>query len=180
MTDDRIPRPHEGDVVDLILADHALFESLLRELRDTSADRGRALRELSALHVAHAEAEERHVYPRLQRKGAIDDEEAEHGEHEHAEAHEALLAVLELDSTSGDDFDEAVEELTAAISHHLAEEELTILNPARDEVAEDVRRELGVVFCEERERQIDGGCGDVAVVRRIVEEAREEGLVDDG
>ncbi len=179
MNDDWIPRPHEGDVVDLILADHVLFESLLRELRDSSADRDRARRDLATLHVAHAEAEERHVYPRLERKGAIDDDEAEHGEHEHAEAHEALLAVLELSQTSGQEFDDAVEELTAAISHHLAEEELTILNPARDEVSDEVRRELGVTFCDERERQIEAGCGDVEVVRRLVEEARQKGLVDD-
>ena len=40
-------------------------------------------------------------------------------------------------------FDDAVEELAKVVNHHLTEEELTILNPAREEVAEQVRAELG-------------------------------------
>ncbi|MEH3032818.1 MAG: hemerythrin domain-containing protein [Aeromicrobium erythreum] len=174
-----LDRPTEGDVIDLILADHVAFETLLRELRDASADREQARRDLATLHVAHAEAEERKVYPRLRRRGAVDEDEVEHGEHEHAEGHEALLAVLEAEQTSGDDFDEAVEDLTAALSHHLAEEELTILNPARDEVPEDERRELGAAFCAERNRLVDEDCGTVENVRRLVEDAKDRDLLDD-
>ncbi len=55
-----------------------------------------------------------------------------------------LLAVLEADSTDAEEFDEPVEELAKAVNHHLTEEELTILNPAREEVSEEVRDELGV------------------------------------
>ena len=36
-------------------------------------------------------------------------------------------------------FDDAVEELAKVVNHHLTEEELTILNPARTEVGERVR-----------------------------------------
>ena len=43
-----------------------------------------------------AEAEEKHVYPKLKNKDAITAHEAEHGEEEHAEGHEAMLKVLEL------------------------------------------------------------------------------------
>src|SRR5690554_2635861 len=104
-------RPSEGDVIDLILADHRLFEDLLRQLRDASADRDAVRRTLSALHVAHAVAEEEEVYPTLRRKDAISEHEAEHGEEEHAEGHEALLAVMELDKCEGEKFDDAVEDL---------------------------------------------------------------------
>lgn len=38
MTHIEIPRPSEGDVVDLIVADHKVFEELVRELRDAAAD----------------------------------------------------------------------------------------------------------------------------------------------
>ena len=58
------------------------------------------------------------------------------GEEEHAEGNEALLAVLELKGTDTQAFDDAVEELSRLVNHHLAEEELTILNPARTEVSE--------------------------------------------
>ena len=53
------------------------------------------------------EAEEEHVYPTLRKKRAIDAHEEEHGEEEHAEGHEALLAVLELKGTDTQAFDDA-------------------------------------------------------------------------
>ncbi len=171
-------RPTSGDVIDLILEDHRRFEELLRQLRSAASDRDAVRQAFSALHVAHAEAEERKVYPELRRKRAVDAEEAEHGKHEHAEGNAALLAVLECASTSTQKFDDAVEELARVVNHHLAEEELTILNPARDEVGERARRDLGAAFATERNRQIDDDCGRVANVRRLVAEARERGLIE--
>ena len=180
MTDaSELPRPTEGDVLDLILDDHRLFESLLRDLRDSSNDRDAVRQAFATLHVAHAEAEEKYVYPRLRRKRAIGEHEAEHGEEEHAEGHEALLAVLELKGTDTQGFDDAVEELAAAVNHHLTEEELTILNPAREEVGPQVRAELGEQFARERNAQVDAGCGSIDNVRRIVEGARRAGVLED-
>ena len=179
MTTIDLGRPVQGDVVELILDDHRRFEALLRDLRDSSSDRDAVRRAFSALHVAHALAEEQHVYPKLRRKQAITEHEAEHGEEEHAEGHEALLAVLELKGTDTQAFDDAVEELATAINHHLTEEELTILNPAREEVGEEVRAELGKLFATERNALLDGDCGGLEQVRRIVQEARREGLLDD-
>jgi hypothetical protein len=54
-------RPLQGDVVDLILDDHRRFEALLRDLRDSSSDRDAVRQAFSALHVAHALAEERNA-----------------------------------------------------------------------------------------------------------------------
>jgi hypothetical protein len=179
MTTIDLGRPVSGDVIDLILDDHRLFESLLRNLRDSSNDRDAVRQAFATLHVAHAEAEEKHVYPKLRRKQAIGEHEAEHGQEEHAEGHEALLAVLELKGTDTQAFDEAVEKLTAAVSHHLAEEELTILNPAREEVGPRVRAELGDQFARERNAQVDAGCGSLDNVRRIVDQARKSGVLDD-
>jgi hemerythrin superfamily protein len=172
-------RPTQGDVIDLILDDHRRFETLLRDLRDSSSDRDAVRRALATLHTAHAIAEETHVYPQLERKNAIDEEEAEHGEHEHAEGHEAMLAVLELKGTDSQAFDDAVEELARVVNHHLTEEELTILNPARADVGDRVRAELGQKFAEERNRQIDQGCGGVEQLRELVASARREGLLDE-
>jgi Hemerythrin HHE cation binding domain len=179
MTSIDLGRPILGDVVELILEDHRRFEGLLRDLRDSTADRDAVRRAFAALHVAHAEAEERHVYPTLRRKGAVGEHEAEHGEHEHAEGNEALLAVLELEDTHTEEFDDAVEELATVVNHHLTEEELTILNPAREEVSDQVRADLGEAFAIERNAQIDADCGRIDNVRRIVDEARREGLLDD-
>lgn len=172
-------RPVSGDVIDLILEDHRRFEALMRQLRDSTSDRDAVRKALSALHVAHAEAEEKHVYPQLRRKDAITEHEAEHGEEEHAEGHEAMLKVLELKGTDTQAFDDAVEELATALNHHLTEEELTILNPAREDVSEKVRAELGEAFATERNKQLDADCGSIDNVRRIVQEAEKEGLLDD-
>jgi len=172
-------RPVSGDVIDLILEDHRRFESLLRDLRDSSSDRDAVRHALATLHVAHAEAEEQYVYPQLRRKDAITEHEAEHGQEEHAEGHAALLAVLELKGTDTPAFDDAVEGLAKVLNHHLTEEELTILNPAREEVSESVRAELGEQFATERNRQVDDNCGTLTNVRRIVSAARGEGLLDD-
>ncbi len=172
-------RPVAGDVVELILDDHRRFETLLRQLRDASSDRDAVRKALATLHVAHAEAEERHVYPTLRDDHAIGDDEAQHGEHEHAEGNQALLAVLELSSVEGEEFDEAVEELSGLINHHLTEEELTILNPARAQVPEQARADLGLVFATERNAQIDDDCGRIDNVRTLVAEAGQKGLLDE-
>jgi hemerythrin superfamily protein len=172
-------RPESGDVVDLILRDHRRFEELLRELRNAESDRETVRAAFAALHVAHAEAEEQHVYPSLRRKDAISGEEEQHGEKEHAEGNEALLAVLECSSTDTQKFEDALEKLAELVNHHLTEEELTILNPAREDVPERTRTDLGTKFAQERNHQIDQDCGRLENVRRIVEEARSEGLLDE-
>jgi hypothetical protein len=179
MTAIDLGRPVSGDVVELILDDHRRFEALLRDLRDNTTDRDAVRQAFATLHVAHAEAEEKHVYPQLRRKDAITEHEAEHGEEEHAEGHEALLAVLELKGTDTQAFDDAVEELATAVNHHLTEEELTILNPAREDVGERVRAELGEKFAIERNKQVDEGCGAIDNVRRIVARARRQGKLDE-
>ena len=172
-------RPVSGDVVELILDDHRRFETLLRQLRDSTTDRDAVRQAFSALHVAHAEAEESLVYPQLRDQHAISEHEEHHGQEEHAEGNQALLAVLEITSTDTEEFDDAVEELARVLNHHLTEEELTILNPARESVPEDALAELGVAFAQERNHQIDTDCGRIDNVRRLVEEAEAEGLLDE-
>ena len=194
MTAIDLGRPVQGDVVELILEDHRRFEDLMRTMRDATADRDAARRAFAELHVAHAQAEEELVYPQLRRKDAIGENEEEHGEEEHAEGHEALLAVLELagtDTQAFDDaleelagtdtqaFDDALEELAKVVNHHLTEEELSILNPAREEVGETVRADLGAAFAERRNALLDEGCGSTEQVRAIVEKARSEGVLEE-
>ena len=179
MTPLDLGHPIAGDVVELILDDHRRFETLLRQLRDSSSNRDAVRQAFAALHVAHAEAEEKHVYPTLRKKRAISAHEEEHGEEEHAEGNQALLAVLELKGTDTQAFDDAVQELAKAINHHLTEEELTILNPAREEVSDQVKADLGLKFATERNAQIEADCGRIENVRAIVARAEKAGLLDD-
>ncbi|MFJ8050450.1 hemerythrin domain-containing protein [Streptomyces luteogriseus] len=157
------------DVVELILQDHRRMEDLFRRMRSVEDDRAGALREFSDLLIAHAQAEEAEVYPALKRYKNIDDEEVEHGEHEHDEGNEALLELLEVEEVGSDEWDSKLEELVEAVTHHADEEERTILNGARENVAMARREELGQAFLQERERQLKAGCGSVENVRKIVE-----------
>ena len=179
MTTIDLGRPVQGDVIDLIIEDHRRFEEAMRTMRDSSADREAARRAFSALHVAHALAEEELVYPKLRRKDAIDAHEAEHGEEEHAEGNQALLALLELKGTDTQAYDDALEKLCEVVNHHLVEEELSILNPAREEVGERVRAELGEAFARRRNELLDEGCGGVEQVRELVARAEREGVLDE-
>ncbi|CAL9609228.1 hypothetical protein SUDANB58_05598 [Streptomyces sp. enrichment culture] len=156
------------DVVELILRDHRRMEDLFRRMRSVEADRAAALREFADLLIAHASAEEAEVYPALKRYKDIDDEEVEHGEHEHDEGNKALLALLEVEEIGSEEWDSKLEELVEAVNHHADEEERTILNGARENVAMRRREELGAAFLRERERQLKAGCGSVDHVRRIV------------
>jgi Hemerythrin HHE cation binding domain len=177
MNDIDIPRPTNGDVVELILQDHRRFEDLLRECRRTDTDRAAARQALAELLVAHAVAEEEKVYPQLRRSRAITAHEEEHGEEEHAEITEALLAFLRAKGTDTQKYDDALEDLATAVNHHSNEEEQTILNPARDEVALERREELGVAWATRRNQLLEQGCASHEQVSALLEEAVDEGVL---
>ncbi|MGW7412320.1 hemerythrin domain-containing protein [Streptomyces sp. NPDC054863] len=159
---------HSQDVVELILNDHRRMEELFRRMRSVEDDRARALREFSALLIAHGEAEEEEVYPALKRYKHIDDDEVEHGVEEHTEGNEALLALLEVDDVGSDDWDDKLEKLVEAVAHHTDEEERTILNGARENVTDTRRSELGAAFWDARGRHLKADCGSLENVRKVV------------
>ncbi len=168
-TSSSTPRPTSGDVVELILEDHRLFEHLLRELRNEQNDREALRHQISELLVAHGEAEESQVYPQLERRDAIDEEESEHGEKEHREGYETLLPLLEAEDLYDASFSDAIHEFSETLLHHLDEEERDILNPAREDVSEDDRASLGAAWVTERNRMLDDGCGSTEQVRALVD-----------
>ena len=178
MSDYEIPRPTSGDVIERILEDHRLFEDLLREARRTDTDRAAARQALAEVLVAHAVSEEEKVYPTLRRRADdITEHEAEHGEEEHAEITEALLAFLQAKGTDTQKYDDALEELATVVNHHSNEEEQTILNPAREEVAEDEREALGVAWLTRRNQLLEQGCASEEQVAALLDRAVEEGIL---
>jgi hypothetical protein len=166
-----LPRPQQGDVVELILDDHRRFEALLRDLRNEQNDRDVLRHQIAELLVAHGEAEESEVYPQLQRKDAIDEEEAEHGKKEHDEGYETLLPLLEAEELYDEDFSHHIHEFSETLLHHLDEEERDILNPAREDVTEEERARIGAAWLAERNRMLDEGCGSLEQVRALVDKS---------
>lgn len=164
------------DVVELILADHREFERLFRLLRNREEDRAAVLADLADLLVAHAEAEEREVYPALRRRAPEEADEIDHGSEEHAEGHEALLALLQVEDVDDHDaFEEKLEDLVESLAHHIDEEERDILNAARENVPDDERDRLGRAFLAVRDDLLTGSPGDARNVGRLVQEAKERG-----
>lgn len=177
MSEYEIPRPTSGDVLELILDDHRLFEEHLRLARRNDVDREAARKALAELLVAHAEAEEEAVYPVLRKKRAIGAHEEEHGEEEHAEITEALVAFLEAKGTDTDKYDNALEDLATVVNHHSNEEEQSIINPAREDTSEQVRAELGVAWATRRNQLLEEGCASLEQVRALLRRDEKEGTI---
>jgi hemerythrin superfamily protein len=118
----------QRDVVDVLTADHREFDRIFTELEGlfgrTEPDVLKRKRELvdqvTIGLVQHSVAEETKVYPRVQKE--IDEEQAEHSKHEHAEAEETMKRLERMDPDDAG-FDSAVEELIREIRHHVQEEE---------------------------------------------------------
>ncbi|MFD7922036.1 hemerythrin domain-containing protein [Streptomyces sp. NPDC059740] len=156
------------DVVALILEDHRRMEDLFRTMRNAQADRSAALGEFAQLLIAHSSAEEDEVYPALRRYKNVDGDDVDHSVHEHREANEALLALLEVEDTGSEEWDERLEDLVTAVNHHADEEERTLLNDARENVTADRRSQLGQAFRTARAKYLGDDCGDLGKVRELV------------
>ena len=119
---------NQRDVVDLLSADHREFERIFRELEQlrgrTSSDDLRRKRELvdevTIGLVKHSVAEETQVYPRVEEQ--VDEEEAEHSKHEHAQAEETMKRLERMDPDDAQ-FDVEVATLIREIRSHVEHEE---------------------------------------------------------
>jgi iron-sulfur cluster repair protein YtfE (RIC family) len=137
-----------GDVVDLIMADHREVERLFAELKEYPAKRPLVLPVLSALLTAHSRAEEAEVYP-VAKSEAGETEEVAHSQEEHEQAEEILVRLNAADAQSPE-FDAVLEELVDAVTHHVEQEESTVL-PGMQTGLDNIRRmELGEAFAVSR------------------------------
>jgi hemerythrin-like domain-containing protein len=124
------------DVVDLLSADHREFERIFTQLEAligrTGPDDLRRKRELvdevTIGLVKHSVAEETQVYPRVAKQ--IDEDEAEHSKHEHAEAEETMKRLERMDPDDAS-FDTEVATLIREIRHHVEEEESRMFSELR-------------------------------------------------
>ncbi|MGR6918267.1 hemerythrin domain-containing protein [[Actinomadura] parvosata] len=132
------------DVITLITADHRKVEELFARLTSGKGDRRAIVAALHALLTAHARAEEDVVYPCL---------DAHHGLEEHKEA-EVLLDSLRRAEPGGAEFAGAHALLAASVSHHVQEEESTLLPLLARTVDGRRLRELGKAFQQRRQQEL--------------------------
>jgi hypothetical protein len=153
------------DITQLILDEHAqqrqLF-ALIEQVDRTDTDSLAALwSRLRALLDAHAEAEERHFYPRLMTigKGANDADsvadESEDAIKDHNEIRDAAEAVDGC-KTGTDAWFAAIGKCNKANGDHMAEEERQGLTDFRRHASLEERHELGIAFAAFEARHLTG------------------------
>src|SRR5512144_2901120 len=149
-----------SDAITLVTKDHRAVENLFTTLKEKTGDRAQLLEQLRAELIAHAKAEEAVLYPFI--KKALPDERA-HVDEGSKEHHEVEAMVEKLSAFSADDkaVDALLDELEAAVGHHVEEEENEVLPRLEQVDDEDALRERGESFqqreAEQRSRLVGGG-----------------------
>ncbi|MBG0829828.1 hemerythrin domain-containing protein [Planomonospora sp. ID67723] len=132
----------ENDVVDLLLAQHALIRDMFDEVeRASSADRPEAFQRLVRLLAVHETAEEEIVHPYARRKleggdAVVDDRLAEE--------HEAKQLLMKMDEAGPQDaqFLTNLALLRAAVTAHARSEERYEFTQLRAHTSEAERRAM--------------------------------------
>lgn len=137
-----------SDVVTLIKNDHRLLERLFEQLQGGRGNRRALVEEITARLTAHAQAEEKQVYPAIKKAGPAEAEEVDHAYEEHDEAMHLLQKVRNL--IDSPHFDEAVTAFVAAVKHHVEEEETEVLPALRQAVDAATLERLGAAFADDR------------------------------
>ncbi|NAS23596.1 hemerythrin domain-containing protein [Herbidospora sp. NEAU-GS84] len=140
-------------VIDLIMADHRDVEQLFERLKQERENRPALVAELAAKFVAHARAEESHVYSALAQAAPSERGEVHHGTEEHHEAEELLAALMAADPDKAE-FTSVLEQMEKAVKHHVEEEESDILPVLAKAVPGDKLVRLGRVFSEAKAAEL--------------------------
>ncbi|MGW0202803.1 hemerythrin domain-containing protein [Nonomuraea sp. NPDC003201] len=134
----------ESDVIDLLLAQHAMIRGLFDEVeRATPDQRGEAFTRLVRLLAVHETAEEEIVHPYARHKidggdAVVDDRLAEE--------HHAKELLQHMDEAGADapDFIEKLAVLRAAVEAHARNEERYEFSQLRDRTTEAERRSMAI------------------------------------
>jgi hemerythrin superfamily protein len=141
-----------SDVVELIMQDHREVERLFDELEKHPEKRVGLVPVLTTLLFAHSRAEEAEVYPAAAAEAGEADDVA-HSQEEHVEADQLLEKLAATDPESAD-FDKVLKDLVDAVSHHVDEEESTVLPGMKSKLSTERLNELGEAFAASREQHL--------------------------
>src|SRR3546814_18244669 len=115
--------------------------------------------------TAHSRAEESEVYPAAgEEAGGAED--VEHSQEEHLLADKLALELGELDPGTSE-FDSKLAELIDAVSHHVEEEEETVLPTMREGLSADRRAEPGEAFLSTSKENLGDPAADRPEERRV-------------
>lgn len=161
------------DVVELIMADHREVERLFEQLRSTPRTRPLLAPVMCALLTAHSRAEEAEVYPVARNEADIADLVA-HSQEEHAEAERVMAELMGADPGSAG-FDKTLKKLVDSVTHHIQEEESSVLPAMRERLPQQRRDELGRAFARSRATHLGERPGE-ATLEELRAQARNMGM----
>ncbi len=163
----------DNNVVDLILQDHDEMRRLIQEVRDQPDRRAGVVPLLTTLITAHERAEESRVYPAARRELDADDL-VEHSQQEHLLA-DSLLRDLADQAPGGNGYEQTLDKLMEALTHHMEEEESDVLPRIRDGLSTERLGTLGQEFLDEREQHLGEQAGDITK-RQLEQQAANLGM----
>lgn len=141
----------DSNVVDLIMNDHRELERVFEQLRTQPETRPTLVPVMITLLTAHSRAEEARVYPAAAAAGISED--VEHSQKEHLEADQLAAQVAAADPSSAD-FTKKLTELIDAVTHHIEEEESSVLPGMREHMSAGELNDLGEAFLESRREHL--------------------------
>lgn len=141
-----------ADVIDLIMQDHREVERLFETLQSEPDVRAGLTPFLVTLLAAHSRAEEAEVYP-VARDEAGEGEDVAHSQEEHLLADRLLAELSECDPFSSV-YEGKLAEVIDAVTHHVEEEESTVLPGMRSRLDDARRAELGEAFLRSRQEHL--------------------------
>lgn len=163
------------DVVDLIMQDHREVERLFDELKNHPEKRPLLTPVLCGLLVAHSRAEEAEVYP-VAKESAGESDEVEHSQEEHAQAEQLLVKLLDCEYDSPR-YDQMLKKVVDSITHHVEEEEKTVLPGMRRRLDAQRRYQLGEAFARSRADHL-GELPGQATREELLQQAKNLGLAN--
>lgn len=165
---------NEGDVVELIMNDHREVERLFSLIKDDPSQRGMLVPVVTSLLVAHSRAEESEVYP-VARDEAGETEEVAHSQEEHEEAERLLEQLAAITDSNSQRFEDVFAQVVESVTHHVKEEEETVLPGMRQRLDEQRRRELGAAFMAVRAEHLGDEPGE-ATRAELLQQAENRGM----
>jgi hemerythrin superfamily protein len=148
------------DVVDLIMNDHREVERIFEELKSSPDKRIGLVPVLVTLLTAHSRAEEAEVYPAA-RDEAEESQEVEHSQEEHLLADQLLAKLAQTDPESAE-FDQVLADLVEGVTHHVEEEERSVLPGMRERLSVERLDQLGEAFAASREQHLGDMPADIS------------------
>jgi hemerythrin superfamily protein len=162
-----------ADVVDLIMSDHREVERLFDILKNKPGDRLNALPVMATLLVAHSRAEEAEVYPVARDEAGIADD-VEHSQEEHLAAEQVLERLMDADPESKE-FETLLEQVVDEVTHHVEEEESSVLPKMKERLSDSRREELAHAFAKSRAEHLGQMPGEMTK-QELTQQARNVGM----